>query len=217
MTRPRGRPAQGAGLSCEIILTEALAMLDEGGGQGLTMRALAKRLDLTPMSLYRHVGTHEELLRALSDRVYAEVLAPVAGPDAPNASNSAGTSEASDACPAPHASAKLPMRDPQAAITALLTRYHAAIGKHPQLTLAIFSAPQAYEGVTREITDRLTALLAALTDQPVLWRDILIDHAHGSGLALVAARGEPALAEAMVAQYQQALACLLQRLTTSAP
>jgi AcrR family transcriptional regulator len=192
MTRPRGRPAQGSGVSGDTILAAALALLDECGGQGVTMRALARRLGVTPMSLYRHVGTHEELLRALSDRVYAEVLTP---PDM--ASN--------------------PTSDPLRAISALLTRYHIAIGKHPQLTLAIFSAPQAFAGVTREITDRLTALLAALTDQPVLWRDILIDHAHGSGLALVAARGEPRQAKAMTAHYQQAVACLLQGLAMPAP
>ncbi|QBK03408.1 TetR/AcrR family transcriptional regulator [Hylemonella gracilis] len=187
MTRPRGRPAQGSGVSGDAILAAALALLDECGGQGLTMRALAKRLGVTAMSLYRHVGTHEELLRALSDRVYADVLAP---PDPPS--------------------------DPLLAITALLIRYHMAIGKHPQLTLAIFSAPQAFAGVTREITDRLTALLATMTEHPVLWRDILVDHAHGSGLALVAARGDPLQVQAMAAQYQQAVGCLLQRLTVQA-
>lgn len=185
MTRPRGRPAQGSGVSGDAILAAALALLDECGGQGLTMRALAKRLGVTPMSLYRHVGTHEELLRTLSDRVYADVLAP---PD--------------------------PSSDPLRAVSALLTRYYMAIGKHPQLTLAIFSAPQAFAGTTREITDRLTALLAALTDEAVLWRDILIDHAHGSGLALVAARGEPLQAKAMTEHYQRAVVCLLQSLTT---
>ncbi|MDF3822794.1 hypothetical protein P3G55_23050, partial [Leptospira sp. 96542] len=147
-----------------------------------------KRLDVTPMSLYRHVGTHEELLRTLSARVYADVLAP---PD--------------------------PSLAPLLEVSALLSRYYMAIGRHPQLTLAIFSAPQAFAGVTREITDRLTALLATVTDQPVQWRDILIDHAHGSGLALVVARGDPVQARAMTAQYQQALACLLQRLSVHVP
>lgn len=192
MTLPRGRPAQGAGVSRDTILATALSLLDESGGQGLTMRALAKRLGVTPMSLYRHVGTHEALLRALSDQVYAEVLEPELEPKLDPKLDSTS--------------------DPRPAISALLTRYHAAIGKHPQLTLAIFSAPQAFEGVTREITDRLTALVAALTDEPELWRDLLIDHAHGSGLALVAARGEPQLARVMVRQYQHALNRLLQRL-----
>ncbi len=39
------------------------------------MRALALRLGATPMSLYHHVKDRTGLLRALSDRVCAEVLA----------------------------------------------------------------------------------------------------------------------------------------------
>lgn len=40
----------------------------------MTMRAVAARLDVTPMSLYHPVGDRAELPRALSDRVYAEAL-----------------------------------------------------------------------------------------------------------------------------------------------
>ena len=68
MTRPRGRPSVGAGVTQEDILATALTLLDEGGGQGLTLRALADRLDVTPMSLYRHVGDQAGLMRALSDQ-----------------------------------------------------------------------------------------------------------------------------------------------------
>nr|WP_155463842.1 TetR family transcriptional regulator [Duganella radicis] len=152
----------------------ALALLDEGGGQGLTMRALGRRLGVTAMSFYRHVGDHTGLLRALSDRVYATVLEQPAGE-----------------------------QDALAEMRGLLTRYHHAVASHPQLTLAIFATPEAFASVTRHITDRLTALLASVTDQPLLWRDILVDHAHGAGLAQ---------GQTMTAQYQQALDCLLARL-----
>lgn len=74
MSRPRGRPAQGAGVSREGILAAALELLEEGGGKGLSMRALAARLGVTPMSLYHHVQDHASLLRALSDRIYGEVM-----------------------------------------------------------------------------------------------------------------------------------------------
>ena len=183
MTRPRGRPAPGSGVSRDEILDAALALLDEGGGQGLTMRALARRLGVTAMSFYRHVGDHAGLLRALSDRVYAAVLDQPAGEQ--------GAAEA---------------------IRGLLTRYHHAVASHPQLTLAIFATPEAFSGVTRHITDRLTDLLASMTDQPVLWRDILVDHAHGAGLAMVSAHGDAERMRTMTAQYQQALDCLLARL-----
>jgi AcrR family transcriptional regulator len=175
MSRPRGRPAQGQGLALEDILSAALALLNEGGGQGLTMRALASRLGTSPMSLYHHVGDHEGLLRLLSDRIYAEVLEGLE-----------------------------PQADARADVRALLARYHRTVGQHPQLTLAIFATPNAFAGVTRQITERLTSLLAGITAEPTLWRDILIDHAHGSGLA----SDDPA-------QYEKALDHLLARLAAA--
>jgi hypothetical protein len=101
------------------------------------------------------------------------------------------------------------LADERAHIRVLLTRYHQAVGRFPQLTLAIFATPQAFAGVTREITEHLTALLQRLTDHPLLWRDILIDHAHGSGLALVAGQAQPAQIAHLQLQYQQALDRLL--------
>jgi AcrR family transcriptional regulator len=180
MNRPRGRPGRGQGVTREEILEGALALLDEGGGQALSMRALAARLKVTPMSLYHHVGDRAGLLRALSDRVYAAVLA--------------GSGEAAE---------------PLAELRRLMGRYHEAVGRHPQLTLAIFAEPAAFAGVTRQITERLDVLLAALTPAHLLWRDILVDHAHGSGLALTAAQGDPQQAQAMREQYAQALDALL--------
>ena len=183
MTRPRGRPIQGTGVTRDDILTAALTLLDEGGGQGLTMRALATRLGVTPMSLYHHVEDRAGLLRALSDRVYAEVLEGEGG-----------------------------LVDRRAEIQAILIRYHDAVLLHPQLTLAIFAAPEAFAGVTRQITDRLTSLLAEITAEPSLWRDILVDHAHGSGLPLSSANGDQGQARALQEQYPQALDRLLDRL-----
>jgi AcrR family transcriptional regulator len=180
MTRPRGRPARGQGVTREAILDAALALLDEDGDAGLTMRSLAARLGVTPMSLYHHVTDRAGLLRALSDRLYGDVLQ--------------GVDEAGG---------------PVDGIRMLLTRYHDAVAAHPQLTLAIFAEPAAFAGASREITDRLTALLAALTPAHLLWRDILVDHAHGSGLALIAACGDAAQVEALRAAYRLALDCLL--------
>ncbi|MBS7778216.1 TetR/AcrR family transcriptional regulator [Acidovorax sp. CCYZU-2555] len=180
MSLARGRPARGQGIARDEILAAALDLMGEEAGQALTMRALATRLGVTPMSLYRHVGDQAGLLRALADRVYAQALE--------------GLGECADE---------------RAQIRALLTRYHQAVGRYPQLTLAIFATPQAFAGVTQEITARLTALLQRITDQPLLWRDILVDHAHGSGLALAAA---PAQIEAMAQQYGLALDRLLDGL-----
>lgn len=164
----------------------ALVLLDEGGGQGLSMRSLAMRLGVTPMSLYHHVADHTGLLRALSDRVYGEVLE--------------GAVESAD---------------PADEIRTILTRYHDTVGRHPQLTLAIFAEPAAFAGVTRQITDRITFLLKGLTSDPFLWRDILIDHAHGSGLALVSARSEPGQVNSLREQYARSLDLLVQKLSVA--
>lgn len=180
MTRPRGRPARGQGVTRDAILDAALGLLDEDGDAGLTMRSLAARLGVTPMSLYHHVTDRAGLLRALADRLYGGVLQGVDEADGP-----------------------------VDGIRMLLTRYHDAVAAHPQLTLAIFAEPAAFAGASREITDRLTTLLAALTPSHMLWRDILVDHAHGSGLAVVAARGNAARVDALCAAYRQALDCLL--------
>lgn len=180
MSLARGRPARGLGIARDEILAAALDLLGEGMGQGVTMRALATRLGVTPMSLYRHVGDQAGLLRALADLVYAQALE--------------GLCDGADE---------------RAQIRALLIRYHHAVGRYPQLTLAIFATPQAFAGVTQEITARLTALLQRITDNPLLWRDILVDHAHGSGLALAAA---PAQIEATAQQYGLALDRLLDGL-----
>ena len=178
MTRPRGRPARGSGVTRDDVLCAALALLYEGSE--LTMRGLAARLGVTPMSLYHHGPDRTGLLVALSDRVYGEVLAAVAE-----------------------------CGDERASLRELLIRYHEAVARHPQLTLAIFAEPAAFAGVTREITDRVTALLSALTPDAPLWRDVLVDHAHGSGLALVAARSDPPLAATMRGQYAVAVERLL--------
>jgi len=183
MNKPRGRPARGGGITREQILDAALLLLEEGGGQGVSMRALASRLNVTPMSLYHHVSDYAGLLRAVSDRVYAAVLV----------GDTAG-------------------EDPVSRIRTLLVRYHAAVRDYPQLTLAIFAQPAAFAGTTRDITDQLIALLGMLTKEAALWLDILVDHAHGNALAFQAVRDDPQLTASMQARYLLALDQLLARL-----
>jgi AcrR family transcriptional regulator len=63
-------------LSAEAIVSAGIDVLESDGLEALTMRRLAKQLGASPMSLYRHVATKEELLRLIADRQLAEVELP---------------------------------------------------------------------------------------------------------------------------------------------
>lgn len=57
--RGRGRPAR---LSRESILEAALALLERFPEEPLTLSRVAEEVDAVPAALYRHVGSHDELL-----------------------------------------------------------------------------------------------------------------------------------------------------------
>lgn len=67
-----GRPPKGkALLSLQRLLKEALRIVDEQGLEALSMRALAERLGVTAMSLYRYCESHDNLLNAVYDEIRA--------------------------------------------------------------------------------------------------------------------------------------------------
>ncbi|MEX5259999.1 TetR/AcrR family transcriptional regulator C-terminal domain-containing protein [Kocuria sp. CPCC 205263] len=59
----------------------AVAILDESGIEGLTMRSLAQRLEVTATALYWHVSSKEDVLDLAFDHVFGEVRVPEPGPD----------------------------------------------------------------------------------------------------------------------------------------
>ncbi|WP_040620378.1 TetR/AcrR family transcriptional regulator [Rhodovulum sp. PH10] len=71
----RSRPAKSP-LSREAIVEAALAILEEEGVSGLSMRNIAKRLDTGAASLYVYFANTDELHAALLDHVLAEVVLP---------------------------------------------------------------------------------------------------------------------------------------------
>lgn len=74
-----GRPAE---LSRERIVAAALALLDERGAPGLTMRGLATRLGVQAASLYHHVRGLDDLVDGMQDAVNTAIdLAPLASDD----------------------------------------------------------------------------------------------------------------------------------------
>ncbi len=74
------RPARPR-LSREKVLRGALEVADAGGIASLTIRSLAQRLGVKPMSVYHHVAGKEEILDGLVDIVFSEIELPVAGGD----------------------------------------------------------------------------------------------------------------------------------------
>jgi len=148
-----GRPSQPR-LTQTAILTEALTLLNEGD-HALTLRALATRLNVTPMAIQHHIGSRDALIRALADHVHAPVTSPDAGP-------------------------------PHHRLRALVTAYAATARAHPHLTLALFRIAGPLPPQAQRITDALETLLGEMglaAPAARLWRDILIDWAHGMALA----------------------------------
>lgn len=68
-----GRPAR---IDRARVLSESLALADEQGLDAVTMAALAKRLGVTTMALYRHVASKADLFDGLVELLLAEAVPP---------------------------------------------------------------------------------------------------------------------------------------------
>jgi AcrR family transcriptional regulator len=68
-------------LSRDRVLDAALALADTGGIGALTIRSLAEKLGVKPMSVYHHVANKEEILDCIVDLVFSEIELPVPGGD----------------------------------------------------------------------------------------------------------------------------------------
>jgi len=64
---------RSADLSRERIVGEALALLDDEGVAGLTMRRLAARLGVKAASLYHHVQSQDDLIDALHEQINVDI------------------------------------------------------------------------------------------------------------------------------------------------
>ena len=67
------KPEPVVRLSKDTVTGRALELADAQGLDRLTIRRLAQDLGVTPMALYWHFRSKEELLAALGDRVWAEI------------------------------------------------------------------------------------------------------------------------------------------------
>jgi AcrR family transcriptional regulator len=76
-TEPAGR----APLNRERVLRGAVAVADAGGIAALTIRSLAQRLGVKPMTVYYYVANKEEILDGIVDIVFSEMYVPDVGGD----------------------------------------------------------------------------------------------------------------------------------------
>lgn len=63
-------------LSLPVIVAAAVELIDADGVAELTMRRLAARLGCSPMALYRHVATKQDLIRAIGQHYLADLELP---------------------------------------------------------------------------------------------------------------------------------------------
>ena len=63
------RPRPGRGLSLDRIVTATLELVDEQGIGAASMRAVASRLGVRSMSLYRYVQDRDELFDEVVERI----------------------------------------------------------------------------------------------------------------------------------------------------
>ena len=183
--RARGRPpAGGKTVSPETILSEALSILDADGLNGLSMRVLAKRAGINPMTIYYHFNDREGLIKSLAERVYADVVAPETG-DA--------LARAKGLLTAYHAKVLL-----HPALTL-------AIFARP----AVF--PDHARRITNDLAELLRERSLS-SQRALLWTHILVDYAHGAALAVASEEeggGRPPPDEPTLSDFEIGLAELL--------
>src|SRR4029078_6735310 len=78
-TTANSTPGHRAPLTRERVLHGAIAIADAGGIAALTIRALADKLGVKPMSVYHHVANKDEILDGIVDIVFSEIELPTAG------------------------------------------------------------------------------------------------------------------------------------------
>jgi AcrR family transcriptional regulator len=187
--RGRGRPRTDENsVSPARILSEALALLDGEGFENLTMRAVATRANVNPMTIYHHFQDRDGLIKAMAESVYADVATPS------------------------EETVRSRIEGLLAAYRAKVVRYPGltlAIFNRP----AVF--PDHARRITDDLTDLLQEL-GLSPSRALLWVHILVDYTHGAALAVAMdGKGDgslPAAADPEHGNYQRAISELLDRL-----
>ncbi|MEU9706487.1 TetR/AcrR family transcriptional regulator [Streptomyces sp. NPDC047981] len=78
-----GRRGPRQGLTVDAVVEAAVALADGGGLDALSMRAVAQRLGVTPMTLYTYVPGKAELLDLMLDQVFLAMERAPFAPEVP--------------------------------------------------------------------------------------------------------------------------------------
>ena len=73
---PKRAPGVRAGIQVHAVLAAALAVYARDGLSGLTMRGVAKELEVAPNALYSHVTSKEDLVDAVIDASLGDIEIP---------------------------------------------------------------------------------------------------------------------------------------------
>jgi len=165
MARPRNGPL----LTRDQIVVAALDLVDHDGLDALSMRKLATRLGVDPMSIYHHVPGKDALLRALVEHVFDGMEQPARDGDW------------------------------RQRVRSWATAYRAVADEHPNLVLRIVSDPSAIAVAAARINDTLYAALEVSGMSPdavVASAGVIVDFVHGYCLSLTSAPRQHELHEA---------------------
>jgi AcrR family transcriptional regulator len=80
LPRRQKQPARRTALSLEAVVAAAIAVLDESGVAGLSMRRVAEQLGTGAASLYAYVSGKDELLELVFDELTGQVQLPEPDP-----------------------------------------------------------------------------------------------------------------------------------------
>src|SRR6516162_4949258 len=72
-SRPESPDGERARLSKQAVVDRALKLADADGLDALTIRKLAQDLGVTPMALYWHFRSKDDLLEGMSEQVWGEI------------------------------------------------------------------------------------------------------------------------------------------------
>ena len=172
MARPRNGPL----LTRDQIVVAALDLVDHYGLDALSMRKLANRLGVDPMSIYHHVPGKDTLLRALVEHVFDSMAQPALDGDW------------------------------HQRVRSWATAYRAVADEHSNLVLRIVSDPAATAVAAARISDTLYAALEASGMSPnavVASAGVLVDFVHGYCLSLTSAARQQELGQAFQAELDK--------------